>query len=88
MGGTKNLIATLGYEQIRALQILRDKPDIEASALCAEADCSFGELFGLGVAGLIDPGMERLERYQANPTLTAAGHEAVAQAAAAGLGRP
>lgn len=80
-----DLIANLGYEQIRALQILRDKPDSEASALCAEADCSWDELFSLSASGLIDIGMERIAPQRFHPCLTDAGRQAIEQAAAAGL---
>jgi len=43
----------LGYEQLKALKILRDKPGIEASALANQADCSWDELIFLGQKGLI-----------------------------------
>jgi hypothetical protein len=80
-----DLISNLGYEQIRALQILRDTPDIEGSALCKQADCSFDELFKLGTAGLLDLGMGRVSANQVHPRLTETGHRALEQAAAAGL---
>lgn len=81
----KDLIFSLGYEQIRALKVLRDKPDIEGSALCSEADCSWAEMFQLGERGLIDPGMARVAPKQFHPVITDAGREAITQAVAMGF---
>ncbi len=63
----------LGYEQRKALQILRDTPDLELSALAKAADASWEELFQLGMMGLIDLGDERLSPQQFHPVLTAVG---------------
>lgn len=63
----------LGYEQIKALRILSDEPNIEGSALCAKADCSFEELFVLADNGLIDIGNQRLQEFRLHPVITEAG---------------
>ncbi len=81
-----DLIAQLGYEQIRALVILSTTPDIEGTALCAQADCSWDEMLRLAEAGLIDAGVERHAPMRMHPTLTDTGRKAVEQAKAAGFG--
>jgi hypothetical protein len=81
-----DLIAQLGYEQIRALMILNTTPDIEGVALCAQADCSWEDMFRLAEAGLIDAGADRLAPMRIHPTLTDAGRKAVEQGKAAGFG--
>ena len=63
-------IEGLGYEQLLALRVLRDKPDTEASAVCKETGCSFEELFALADKGLIDIGEERLMPEALHPTVT------------------
>lgn len=72
-----SLIDNLGYEQLRALAILNKMPDIEGSALCKQADCSWDEMFTLAELGLINIGEERLAPKQLNPTLTDQGREAL-----------
>jgi hypothetical protein len=75
-------VTKLGYEQIKALQILNDRAaeNIEASALCDEAGCAWYELFALSELGLVNAGMERLERYQVHPVITDSGREALKEA--------
>jgi hypothetical protein len=77
---TMSLIDNLGYEQLKALAVLNKTPDIEGTALCKQADCSWDEMFKLAEAGLIDIGEARLAPKQLNPTLTDKGKEALKQA--------
>lgn len=79
------LIANLGYEQIKALRILATTPDIEGSALCTQADCSWDEMFHMAEAGLIDHGADRIAPQRMHPTITDLGRQAVAEAEAAGF---
>lgn len=71
---------TLGYEQLIALKIIRDIPDMEGSEICKLAGCSFDELFDLHKNKLIDVGMNRLKKYQVNPIITESGLLAVKDA--------
>lgn len=82
MSQTMELLNRLSYEQIRALRILIQKPDIEGSALCAEADCSWGEMFDLAEMGLIDAGMERLQPNMLHPVIAELGRKVLAEAEA------
>jgi hypothetical protein len=75
-----SLIENLGYEQLKALRILRDTPDIEGTALCKQADCSWEEMFRLAESGLITIGEERLAPKRLNPTLTTLGEQALKEA--------
>lgn len=79
------MIDDLGYEQLKALKILSEKQDIEGSALCSEAGCSWDEMFTLAERGLIDAGAERLHPQQMHPVITDAGRAAHAEAVARGL---
>jgi hypothetical protein len=79
------LIENLGYEQLKALKLLSETPDIEGTALCSKADCSWHEMFSLAESGLIDAGAGRIEPQQMHPQLTKLGREAVEQIAATGL---
>jgi len=63
----------LGYEQYKALQILRDEPGIEGFALTRKADCSFDEFFNLAEKGLIDIGANRLKEKQLHPVISESG---------------
>jgi len=63
----------LGYEQLLALRIIRDKPKMEGSAIAKEADCSWDELFDLNKKGLINLGANRLHNNRLHPTLTGDG---------------
>jgi hypothetical protein len=64
------MLSKLGYEQLKALEILAAGADIEASVLAKRADCSWNELLHLGKWGLIDLGMERVEPNSAHPKIT------------------
>jgi hypothetical protein len=66
-------IENLGWEQLVALRVIRDTLNMEGSAICKAADCSFAELFTLAQEGLIDLGEERLEPKRLHPTLTSEG---------------
>ena len=70
---TSGIIDQLGYEQLKALRLIRDAPDTEGAEICGMSDCSFDELAGLEQFGLIDLGMERLKLNALHPTLTNAG---------------
>jgi hypothetical protein len=72
------IFESLGYEQLRALHILSVTPDIEGTALCKAADCSWAESFALAEKGLIDIGENRLHPQQLHPTLTDLGREGAA----------
>lgn len=65
----------LGYEPLRALAILNRTPDIEGTALCSQADCSWDEMATMAEMGLIDAGAERLAPKRMHPTLTDLGKE-------------
>lgn len=75
----------LGYEQIVAMRIMRDRPDQEASAIAKAADCAWLELYELAERGFIDVGMNRLIERSLHPTLTEKGRSAVAAAEAEGI---
>lgn len=77
------LIKDLGYEQLKLLRLLRDKPDIGGVAACSEVDCSWDELFALGDRMLVNPGFDRLQPGQCHPTLTSLGRVAAEGAARA-----
>lgn len=79
------IVKQLGYEQMRVLQELKNKPDSEGSVLCKDADCSFSELFSLGEKGLIDVGMDRLEPKRVHPALTDLGREVLALCESEGI---
>ena len=79
------MIDELGYEQLKALRILSEKPDVEGTVLCKEADCSWGEMFDLAERGLIDVGADRLKPNCLHPTMTEAGRLAAAEAVTRGL---
>jgi hypothetical protein len=66
---------TLGYEPLQALAILSKTPDIEGTALCSQADCSWEEMFTMAEMGLIDAGAERLAPQRMHPALTDLGRE-------------
>ena len=51
----------MGYEQLIALRILHETPNIEGAELCQKADCSFGEFLALANDGYIDAGSERIK---------------------------
>jgi len=70
-------MGNLGYEQLKALQLMRDIPDLEASAIAAKVDCSWDELFSLSSKGLISLGIDRIKQYQVHPTITDEGLGAV-----------
>jgi hypothetical protein len=82
------LYDNLGYEQLRALQVMRDTPDKEASVIAKEADCSWAELFALADRGLAEKGMERLSPKRVHPTITDAGKAVVTAAEADGVLTP
>jgi hypothetical protein len=63
----------LGYEQLLALRVMRGTKDMEGSAICKEAGCSFQELYDLSQKGLINIGSERLKPKALHPTMTAEG---------------
>ena len=63
----------LGYEQLLALRVMRDSPDLEGSTICKKADCSWDELFWLSKNGLIEAGIERFHLKQTHPKITNAG---------------
>ena len=69
----------ISHEQIVALRMLKDSPYIEASDLCNQADCSWGELFELHSMGLIDAGFDRVESGHCHPTLVEAYKEIIDQ---------
>jgi hypothetical protein len=75
----------LGYEQIIALRVIRDTPNMEGSAICKEADCSFDELFALAKDSLIDLGVDRIKPNALHPTLTDDGIEALSDAERRGV---
>ena len=77
------LIENLGYEQRKALKLLAATPDLEGTALCAEADCSWDEMFQLAEMGLISAGAGRLAPQRMHPVLTDLGRQAVAEIDAA-----
>lgn len=70
----------LGYEQLLALKVMRNAPDMEGSAICKDAGCSFQELYGLEQKGLINIGDERLKPKALHPTITAEGIETLDEA--------
>lgn len=51
----------LGYEALRALQIMRDEPDQEGSVIASASDCAWHELYDMADKGLIDIGVNRTE---------------------------
>lgn len=61
------------YERYVVLQMLRERPDIEASQLAKEADCSWDELFAMDACGLIVLGANRLQEHACHPVITEAG---------------
>lgn len=63
----------LGYEQLLALRIMRDKLDVEGTVIALEADCSWNELFSLGQKGFIEYGMSRISPNQIHPKITNVG---------------
>ena len=73
------LLEELGAEQRRALLLLDSTQDIEGSALCGQADCSWEEMFAMAMAGLIDPGADRVAQQRMHPVLTPLGRQAVAE---------
>lgn len=77
---TDGMIEHLGYEQIKALRVMRDTPNKGGAEICAEADCSWDELFALSDRGLIAIGEERLKPKELHPTITEAGLSALAEA--------
>ena len=78
-------VTMLGFEQLLALRIMRDLPDIEASVIAKDADCSWDELFAMAQEGLIDLGLNRIEPNAAHPIITSDGIKAVQQAELEGL---
>lgn len=70
----------LGYEQIKALKILKEDPDMEATELCRRADCSWDELFDLAQRDLINGGADRLVPKRMHPTITPEGEAALQEA--------
>ena len=70
-------IESMGYEQLMALRIISETPDMEGSEICKAADCSFDELHSLAHAGLIDIGSERIKQFAVHPVLTDTGHAAL-----------
>ena len=73
MKGEYNM-SDLGYEQLRALQIMRDTPDLEASIIASKADCSWDELFNLFKMKLMTDGLGRIHDKQVHPELTILGN--------------
>ncbi len=69
----------LGYEQYVALRIMRDEPNLEASVIAKNADCSWNELYALEKRGLIDLGAN-VELKQLHPTITATGLKSLEKA--------
>ena len=72
------LLDSLGYEQRKALKLLAEKPGIEGSRLCSEADCSWDEMFQLAEYGLIEAGADRITPQRMHPLLTDLGRQAIA----------
>lgn len=68
-----SIYSVLSYDQIRALTIMRDTPDREASEIAKAAGCSWEELYRLEDHGLITPGFDRLAPRAAHPVITARG---------------
>ena len=66
-------MSDLGYEQLRALRIMRDTPDREAANIANEADCSWDELFELSYQKLAGMGLGRLINEQVHPVITIKG---------------
>ena len=66
-------MSDLGYEQLRALRIMRDTPDREAANIANEADCSWDELFELSYQKLAGMGLGRLRIAISNPVITIKG---------------
>jgi len=79
------MIGKLGYEQLVALSVMLNTPDMEGSKICKAADCSFEELYLLANDGLIHIGSERLKPFTVHPTLTDAGKAALDEAKEAGI---
>lgn len=75
----------LSFEQLLALKIMRDTPDMEASDIAKAADCSWDELFDLSARGLVDKGMERLLPNHVHPFITDLGLNTLSQAEASGV---
>ena len=63
----------LSYEQILALQIMHNEPNMEASSIAKEADCSWDELFVLAEMKLIDIGVNRIKDNQIHPKINTNG---------------
>ena len=75
----------LGYEQLRALRIMRDSPNKEATVIAKEADCSWSELFELCALDLVAMGRERINAKESHPTLSYKGRILLAEAELQGL---
>ena len=71
----REIVESLGWEQMVALQNLKKQPDIEGAALCKLSDCSFAELYSLHEKGLIVIGEERILPKQLHPVFTEFGKE-------------
>ena len=78
-------LENITYEQIIALRVMRDTPDMEGSEICKAADCSFEELHKLAEAGLVDIGSERIKPLTVHPTLTDTGKTALDEAKETGI---
>lgn len=63
----------IGYEQIVALKLMRDIPNLEGSVIARKADCSWDELFDLSKMGLIELGLDRIQLKRMHPLIKAAG---------------
>ena len=70
----------LCYEQYRALQILRDTPNLEGSAIAKQAECSWDELFELKILKLINLGIGRIKHEQVHPVIENNGLQVVTEA--------
>jgi hypothetical protein len=75
-------IDALGYEQLKALDILsKVAAEVEGTALCSEAGCSWDESFAMAESGLLQI-REDNEAKRLYMSLTDAGREAAAEATA------
>lgn len=70
----------LGYEQLLALKIMRDTPDMKGSEIAKKADCSWDELFSMSEMGLIELGMNRINKHQTHPIITPEGLKVLSKA--------
>lgn len=70
----------LGYEQLLALRLMRDKPNMELSIIAKEVDCSWDELIALTKIGLAESGLNRIHEKEVHPIITDAGLAILADA--------